>query len=406
MSTPRRLQPGQLVEQHAGVDDHAVADHVLHAGREDPGRDEVQGEVLAVGQHHGVPGVVAALVAHHPLHLARRAGRWPCPCPRRPTGRRSARSPACDTPVLGFYGAPVRRGARQGRVTDHVGHDDSSVVLLTCVVIRRDARRRPCAVSPQVACPPRRSWPPCSCPARPGRADLRPGARRARPARRRASSRGTDADLAAVLRAAAAHRAARRRGGLPARARPPAGGGGWGLPTGAAAVELAPHGPRAARRRWSATTAAACWWAAGRSATDRARRVLLRRDAGAARVGAAAGRDAPGRRRRRRVRDRRAAPPASPCGRAAGARSRRPLRPVPPAARAGRGAAVGRAVQVGCAPATVVARRRAAPAAGHPLGLVPARRPTGCSSGPDAPGALNRVQRAATSRSRPASPRG
>ena len=88
---------------------------LLHAGGEDPGRDEVQGEVLPVGQHHGVPGVVAALVAHHPLHVARRAGRSPCPCPRRPTGRRSARSPACETPVLGFYGAPVRRGAgREG----------------------------------------------------------------------------------------------------------------------------------------------------------------------------------------------------------------------------------------------------------------------------------------------------
>ena len=64
------LQPGQLVEQHAGIDHHPVADHVAHARGEDPGRDQVQREVLAVGQHHGVPGVVAALVAHHPLDLA------------------------------------------------------------------------------------------------------------------------------------------------------------------------------------------------------------------------------------------------------------------------------------------------------------------------------------------------
>ena len=30
------LETGQLVEQHPGVDDHAVADHVRDAGREDP----------------------------------------------------------------------------------------------------------------------------------------------------------------------------------------------------------------------------------------------------------------------------------------------------------------------------------------------------------------------------------
>ena len=64
------LQPGQLLQQHARVDHHAVADHVLHAGREDARRDEVQREVLAVGEHHRVAGVVAALVAHHPLHGA------------------------------------------------------------------------------------------------------------------------------------------------------------------------------------------------------------------------------------------------------------------------------------------------------------------------------------------------
>ena len=62
------LQPGQLVQQHAGVHDDAVADHVPRAGREDARRDEVQREVLPVGQHDGVPGVVAALIAHHPLH--------------------------------------------------------------------------------------------------------------------------------------------------------------------------------------------------------------------------------------------------------------------------------------------------------------------------------------------------
>ncbi len=60
----------QLVEQHAGVDHHAVADDVGDAGRQHPRRDEMQREVLAGGQDDGVPGVVAALVADHPLDAA------------------------------------------------------------------------------------------------------------------------------------------------------------------------------------------------------------------------------------------------------------------------------------------------------------------------------------------------
>ena len=65
---PRSSRPGELVEQHAGVDDDTVADHVGDTGRQDARRDQVQREVLARRQDHGVPGVVAALVAHHPLH--------------------------------------------------------------------------------------------------------------------------------------------------------------------------------------------------------------------------------------------------------------------------------------------------------------------------------------------------
>jgi hypothetical protein len=64
------LETRQLVEQHARVHHHAVADHVAQPGREDAGRDQVQGEVLAVGKHHRVACVVATLVSHHPLHLA------------------------------------------------------------------------------------------------------------------------------------------------------------------------------------------------------------------------------------------------------------------------------------------------------------------------------------------------
>ena len=70
VSTPRRSSPDSSSSSTPGVDHHAVADHVVHARREDSGRDEVQREVLAVGQHDGVAGVVAALVAHHPLDLA------------------------------------------------------------------------------------------------------------------------------------------------------------------------------------------------------------------------------------------------------------------------------------------------------------------------------------------------
>ncbi len=49
-----------LLEQHLGVDDHAVADDRHHARAEDPRRQQVQ-RVLLVAHDHGVPGVVAAV---------------------------------------------------------------------------------------------------------------------------------------------------------------------------------------------------------------------------------------------------------------------------------------------------------------------------------------------------------
>ena len=64
------LEALQLLQQHARIDHHAVTDDVGDTGRQHARRDEVQGEVLAVGQHHGVPGVVAALISHHPLSAA------------------------------------------------------------------------------------------------------------------------------------------------------------------------------------------------------------------------------------------------------------------------------------------------------------------------------------------------
>ena len=51
-----------------GVDDHAVADHRRDVVVEHAARDQLEGERLAVDDD-GVPGVVAALVAHDHRHL-------------------------------------------------------------------------------------------------------------------------------------------------------------------------------------------------------------------------------------------------------------------------------------------------------------------------------------------------
>ena len=64
------VEPAQFGEQNTGVDDDAVAVHIGHPGREDARGYEVQREVLPGRQDHGVPGVIAALVPHHPLNTA------------------------------------------------------------------------------------------------------------------------------------------------------------------------------------------------------------------------------------------------------------------------------------------------------------------------------------------------
>ena len=51
------------------------------------------GVLLTAGRDDGVPGVVAALVTDDVGLGGHRAGRWPCPCPRRPTGHRPAQQP-------------------------------------------------------------------------------------------------------------------------------------------------------------------------------------------------------------------------------------------------------------------------------------------------------------------------
>ncbi len=55
-------QAVDLLDEHAGIDDDAVADDALLAGIEDPGGDQVELPRLA-RVHDGVPGVVAALEA-------------------------------------------------------------------------------------------------------------------------------------------------------------------------------------------------------------------------------------------------------------------------------------------------------------------------------------------------------
>jgi hypothetical protein len=58
-----RLEPVDLAGQDLRVDDDAVADDAALAGIEDPRRDQVQGELLALADDR-VARVVAALEAH------------------------------------------------------------------------------------------------------------------------------------------------------------------------------------------------------------------------------------------------------------------------------------------------------------------------------------------------------
>ena len=62
------LEPLDLVEQHLRVDHDAVADRAGQARVEDPRRDQVELELLAVA-HDRVAGVVAALKADHEVGL-------------------------------------------------------------------------------------------------------------------------------------------------------------------------------------------------------------------------------------------------------------------------------------------------------------------------------------------------
>ena len=53
---------------------------------------------FSVADDDRVAGVVAAVELHDVVDAGCRAGRWPCPCPRRPTGLRRSRLRAWDAP--------------------------------------------------------------------------------------------------------------------------------------------------------------------------------------------------------------------------------------------------------------------------------------------------------------------
>ncbi len=64
------LQPGQLGQQDAGIDHDTIADDVRHARGEDAGGNQMQCELVAIGQDNRVTGVITALVPDHPLQPA------------------------------------------------------------------------------------------------------------------------------------------------------------------------------------------------------------------------------------------------------------------------------------------------------------------------------------------------
>ena len=107
------LEPVDLLEQHGEVDDDAVADHRRTRGREDPAREQVQ-RIFLGGlprpDDDRVTGVVAAVELDDVVDSCRRAGRSPCPCPRRPTGR-----PPAPRPASAHLLEPVRTASVDGR---------------------------------------------------------------------------------------------------------------------------------------------------------------------------------------------------------------------------------------------------------------------------------------------------
>jgi hypothetical protein len=236
-----------------------------------------------------------------------------------------------------------------------VGHDDAHVVVLTC------------ADHPRTSAPPvARGLRTVAVPARPGRGDLDPVL--ADPDLRRLVVAGTDADLAAVLqRLLRAGRLDVELAYLPADRRSPAARV-WGLPAGSAAVDLARDGAarpvplvrddaggvlvgRAELRgAGGGAVHGEAYCDAALTLRGPARRLVVTpwphpTASGTATTATTAGTAATGGTAVGGVAVRAGLRGTLPDGR---------VRAVPPTARAGRGAATGRAVQVGCLPATLV----------------------------------------------------
>ena len=340
VSTPLASRPAELLEQHAGVDHHAVADHVGDTRRQDPRRDEVQREVLAVGEHDGVPGVVAALVAHDPLDLLTEdvgglALALVTPLGADEDDGRHVTLPGVDSAGrTGVQAAPC-----SGRVVHACAARSSSRGRVVRVVTCGDAARR--ALGPAAGRRTARPWHDLSRPAR--RAPTSTRARR-RPGDARLVVAGDDAALAAVLvRLLRRERLDVAVALLPAPDSAAAGRLGPARPTPRAALALARDGARATRRRWCATTTAAWSPGATRSAASTARSTATSTASRAATPRAwsssrtptpasdrdrhrpAAPRRAARGTRRRRTR---AAPSSWAAGRAYGGPRRRPRRPA------------------------------------------------------------------------------
>ena len=60
----RTFQHFHLLDQRRGIDDHSVADHGLDSRPQNAARNQLENKLLGADEH-GVPGVVAALVASH-----------------------------------------------------------------------------------------------------------------------------------------------------------------------------------------------------------------------------------------------------------------------------------------------------------------------------------------------------
>ena len=99
-----------LVDEHPGVDHHPVADHRNHMGIENTAGNKLELEGLAL-HHQGVTGVVAALIAHHHVHVTgQKVGELALALvtPLRPDDHRCWQRP---TPKVRLTGRPYSRPA-------------------------------------------------------------------------------------------------------------------------------------------------------------------------------------------------------------------------------------------------------------------------------------------------------